>query len=65
MSVAKVGAAKLIPEAELSSDSLFKEVNEIMSDNKLQEDMSAKSKKIGVPDASDRLIKVMVGLVNK
>ncbi|CAJ1186271.1 UDP-N-acetylglucosamine--N-acetylmuramyl-(pentapeptide) pyrophosphoryl-undecaprenol N-acetylglucosamine transferase [Companilactobacillus paralimentarius] len=65
MSVAKVGAAKLIPEAELTSDSLFKAVNEIMSDNSVQAEMSEKSKNIGVPDAADRLIKVLTDLVNK
>lgn len=65
LSVSKVGAAKLIPEAELTSDSLFKEINDIMSDKAVQQQMSSESKKIGVPDASDRLIKVLTGLVNK
>lgn len=65
MSVVKVKAAKMIPEKELTSDSLFKEINEIMSDSKVQEEMSANSKKIGVPDAADRLIKVLSDLVNK
>jgi len=65
LSVSKVGAAKLIPEAELTSDSLFKEINEIMSNKSVQQEMSAKSKKIGVPDAADRLIKVLTDLVNK
>jgi len=65
MSVSKVGAGRLIPESDLNSDSLFKEINEIMSDKKLREDMSAKSKKIGVPDSADRLIKVLTDLVNK
>ena len=65
MSVSKVGAAKLIPEAELTSDKLFQEVNDIMSDAAVQQEMSDNSKKIGVPDAADRLIKVLTGLVNK
>ncbi|WP_057880156.1 undecaprenyldiphospho-muramoylpentapeptide beta-N-acetylglucosaminyltransferase [Companilactobacillus kimchiensis] len=65
MSVSKVGAAKLIPEKELTSESLFKEINDIMSDTTVQQTMSVKSKEIGVPDAADRLIKVLTDLVNK
>lgn len=65
MSVAKVDAAKVIVESELTSESLFKEINEIMSDPDVQTKMSENSKKIGVPDASDRLIKVLTDLVNK
>ena len=42
-----------------------KEINQIMSDTDLQQEMSNNSKKIGVPDATDRLIKVLVDLVNK
>jgi len=63
MSVSKVGAAKLIPEAELTSDSLYEAVNEIMSDSKVQAEMSEKSKHIGVPDSADRLIKVLTELI--
>lgn len=65
MSVSKVGAAKTIPESELTPELLFNEINEIMSDSQLQKDMSEKSKKIGVPDSADRLIKVLTDLVNK
>jgi len=65
MSVSKVGAAKLIPEAELTPASLFNEIDAIMSNNEIQEAMSTKSKKIGVPDAADRLIKIITGLINK
>lgn len=65
MSVAKVDAAKVIVESELTSESLFKEINEIMSDPDVQTKMSENSKKIGVPGASDRLIKVLTDLVNK
>ena len=64
-SVSKVGAARVIAEAELTPDSLFKNIDEIMGDKKLQSEMSEKSKKTGVPDAADRLIKVLSDLVNK
>ncbi|GEO57403.1 UDP-N-acetylglucosamine--N-acetylmuramyl-(pentapeptide) pyrophosphoryl-undecaprenol N-acetylglucosamine transferase [Companilactobacillus paralimentarius] len=65
LSVSNVGAAKLIPESDLTPDSLFKEINEIMSSESIQKEMSDKSKKIGVPDAADRLIKILTDLVNK
>ncbi|HIY91372.1 MAG TPA: UDP-N-acetylglucosamine--N-acetylmuramyl-(pentapeptide) pyrophosphoryl-undecaprenol N-acetylglucosamine transferase, partial [Candidatus Companilactobacillus pullicola] len=65
LSVSNVGAAKLIPESDLTPDSLFQEVNEIMSSESIQKEMSEKSKKIGVPDAADRLIKILTDLVNK
>lgn len=65
MSVAKVNAAKVIAESELTSEKLFNEINQIMSDETLQKSMSDNSKKIGVPDAADRLIKVLTDLVNK
>lgn len=65
MSVSKVGAAEIITESQLTSESLFMEINNIMNNQELQEKMSAESKKIGVADASDRLIKVLTGLVNK
>ncbi|WP_125567721.1 undecaprenyldiphospho-muramoylpentapeptide beta-N-acetylglucosaminyltransferase [Companilactobacillus insicii] len=65
MSVAKNGAAKVIPESELTADGLFDEINRIMNDKTIQSSMSEASKKAGVPDASDRLIKVMTNLVNK
>ncbi|KRK80706.1 undecaprenyldiphospho-muramoylpentapeptide beta-N-acetylglucosaminyltransferase [Companilactobacillus nodensis] len=65
MSVAKNGAAKVIPESELTTDKLFDQVNQIMNDQDVQDKMSKASKENGVPDASDRLIKVMTTLVNK
>ncbi|WP_125589511.1 undecaprenyldiphospho-muramoylpentapeptide beta-N-acetylglucosaminyltransferase [Companilactobacillus jidongensis] len=65
MSVAKNGAATMIPESELTADGLFAEINRIMNDKDVQEKMSDASKQNGVPDASDRLIKVMTSLVNK
>lgn len=65
MSVSKVDAAELIPESELNADKLFEAVDKIMSDASLRQKMSENSKKIGVPDAADRLIKVLTGLVNK
>ncbi|WP_125712654.1 undecaprenyldiphospho-muramoylpentapeptide beta-N-acetylglucosaminyltransferase [Companilactobacillus kedongensis] len=63
LSVAKNGAAIMIPEADLTGDSLYSEINKIMSSEETRNKMSAASKDIGVPDASDRLIKVLTGLV--
>lgn len=65
MSVVKVGAGAMIPEQELTTESLYKEIDQIMGDSAVQKEMSDNSKKIGVPDASDRLIKVLTDLVNK
>ncbi|GAB5057628.1 undecaprenyldiphospho-muramoylpentapeptide beta-N-acetylglucosaminyltransferase [Companilactobacillus alimentarius] len=65
LSVSNVGAAKLIPESDLTAESLFEEIDGIMRDESLQKKMSVESKKIGVPDAADRLIKVLLDLVNK
>lgn len=55
----------MIPEQELTTESLYKEIDQIMGDSAVQKEMSDNSKKIGVPDASDRLIKVLTDLVNK
>ncbi|APX73051.1 undecaprenyldiphospho-muramoylpentapeptide beta-N-acetylglucosaminyltransferase [Companilactobacillus allii] len=65
MTVAQNGAAKMIPEAELTSELLFDEINKIMNDSDTRLKMSKASKEIGVPDAADRLIKVLTDLVNK
>lgn len=63
LSVAKNGAAVMIPESDLTSESLYSEVNKIMSSEDIRDKMSTASKEIGVPDASDKLIKVLTDLV--
>jgi UDP-N-acetylglucosamine:LPS N-acetylglucosamine transferase len=63
MSVAKNGAAVMIPESELTEDTLYSEVNKIMSSKDTRDKMSKASKEIGVPDAADKLIKVLTSLV--
>jgi UDP-N-acetylglucosamine--N-acetylmuramyl-(pentapeptide) pyrophosphoryl-undecaprenol N-acetylglucosamine transferase len=64
-SVAENGAARVIPESELTANKLFDNVSEILTDQQIQKDMSDASKEIGVPDASDKLIEVLTGLVKK
>ena len=64
-SVAENGAAKVIAESDLTADKLFNNVASIMNDQQVQAKMSQASKEIGVPDASDKLIAVLTGLINK
>ncbi len=63
-SVAKNGAAVVLKEPDLNAQSLFDSVNRIMTDESKQKEMSEKSKEIGVPDASDRLIDLMKKLTD-
>lgn len=59
MSLVNRGAAVMIKEANLTSNKLVDTIDDIMKDDKKRETMAANSKKLGVRDASDRLIKVM------
>ncbi|MFD1471462.1 undecaprenyldiphospho-muramoylpentapeptide beta-N-acetylglucosaminyltransferase [Companilactobacillus mishanensis] len=63
--IAANGAANILPESELTGEKLFNNVSEIMNSVDIQNKMSAASKEIGVPDASDKLISVLTGLVRK
>ncbi|MFC6323442.1 undecaprenyldiphospho-muramoylpentapeptide beta-N-acetylglucosaminyltransferase [Companilactobacillus baiquanensis] len=63
LSVAKNGAAVMITEDNLTEESLYSEVNKIMSSKDIRVKMSNASKEIGVPDAADKLIKVLTALV--
>lgn len=63
--IAENGAAEVIAESDLTSDKLFHDVSEIMNDPSKQQKMSDASKANGVPDASDKLIEVLLGLVSK
>lgn len=53
------GAAALIREQDLTGDYLFSVVNNLMTDQGKREQMARASKKIGVPDAADRLIQLV------
>lgn len=64
-SVAENGAAKVIAEKDLTAEKLFQTVSDIMTDNKVLQNMSDASKENGVPDASDKLITVLEELIRK
>lgn len=57
-SLAKVGAAVVIEEPQLA-DRFTSTVDDLMSDAGKLNEMAAASKKMGVPDATDRLIQVL------
>lgn len=55
----KNGAAAMITEDQLDGRSLLLQADRLMQSKELREKMAAASKKMGRPDAADRLIKVM------
>lgn len=63
-SLSDVNAAVLIKENELRADKLVDEINRLMADGELRKQMSAQSRQLGVPDASDRIINLMMDLLN-
>lgn len=62
-SLVKNQAALMIPEEKLTSAKLLQTVDQILSDSKLQTKLATNSRKLGVPDASDRLITVLENLI--
>ncbi|AKP66411.1 undecaprenyldiphospho-muramoylpentapeptide beta-N-acetylglucosaminyltransferase [Companilactobacillus ginsenosidimutans] len=59
------GAAKIMPEADLTSAKLFEGISDILTNENVENEMSDASKEIGVPDASDKLIAVLTDLIKK
>lgn len=55
----KAGAAIVIAESDLNPNNFISSIDHILLDHKYADEMSAASKKLGVPDASDQVIKVM------
>lgn len=55
----KAGAAIVIAENDLNPNNFISSIDHILLDSKYADEMSAASKKLGVPDASDQVIKVM------
>lgn len=55
----KAGAALVIPENDLNPNNFISSIDHILLDEKYAEEMSKASKALGVPNASDRVIKVM------
>lgn len=55
----KAGAALVIPENDLNPNNFVSSIDHILLDEKYADEMSKASKALGVPDASDQVIKVM------
>ncbi|MEI5994863.1 undecaprenyldiphospho-muramoylpentapeptide beta-N-acetylglucosaminyltransferase [Candidatus Enterococcus mansonii] len=58
-SLVKSGAVEMITDQELTGHSLVKAIDEILLDEKRHQQMADASKHEGIPDASDRLYKVV------
>ncbi|VEF48490.1 UDP-N-acetylglucosamine--N-acetylmuramyl-(pentapeptide) pyrophosphoryl-undecaprenol N-acetylglucosamine transferase [Bacillus freudenreichii] len=59
------GAAIMLPEKELSSQKLISALDEILLDDKKRKSMGEASKKLGMPDASDRLYDVLLNMIER
>ena len=59
------GAAQLLLENELTSNILVEHIDGILMDDKKLEDMKIAAKKLGIPDAANRLYSLMQNLVNE
>lgn len=63
MSLVNQQAAKIIAEKELTKDIFIQTIDELMEHPVKREEMAFNAKKAGVPDASDRLIKVIRDII--
>lgn len=54
-SLVNAGAIKMIPDADLTGESLIDAVDEIMNDSEKREAMAKASRQEGIPDAAERL----------
>lgn len=61
-SLVNVGAAEIIKEADLTGESLVKQADQLMQDDQLRQGMAEASKHLGVPDAADRVLDVVLSL---
>lgn len=65
MSLVNNDAAKLITEDTLTGEKLIEVADELMLNDDIREKMAENSRKMGVPDAADRLIVVMENLIKE
>lgn len=61
-SLATVGAAEIIKEADLTGETLIAKADQLMTNDALRQDMATASKQLGVPDAADRVLDVVEAL---
>jgi UDP-N-acetylglucosamine--N-acetylmuramyl-(pentapeptide) pyrophosphoryl-undecaprenol N-acetylglucosamine transferase len=64
-SLSNHGAAELLLEKDLNSNSLVNSIDQILLNNEIVKEMKVKAKKIGVPDSAERLYSLMRQLVKE
>ncbi|EXJ22856.1 UDP-N-acetylglucosamine--N-acetylmuramyl- (pentapeptide) pyrophosphoryl-undecaprenol N-acetylglucosamine transferase [Alkalibacterium sp. AK22] len=64
-SLSDAHAALLLKESELNSDVFMQAVSQLMKDEPKRLKMAQQAKEIGVPDASDRIIQLMIDLIRQ
>lgn len=64
-SLVNVGAAEIIKEADLNGATLVAKADQLMTDQHLRHEMALASKHLGVPDAADRVLDVVLSLQQK
>ncbi|PRY83956.1 undecaprenyldiphospho-muramoylpentapeptide beta-N-acetylglucosaminyltransferase [Alkalibacterium olivapovliticus] len=64
-SLSDADAAVLIKETELNGQMFIDSINKLMTDESKRSIMTRNAKALGVPDASDRLIHLMLELISK
>ena len=62
-SLVRAGAAQLIPDSELTGQKLVAAIDEILLNEEIHKKMADRSRKEGIPDASQRLYRVVKELV--
>ena len=63
VSLVKAGAVKMLTDNELTGSLLVETIDEIMSNEALRQQMAAASRKEGIPDAAERLQKLVKEIV--
>lgn len=64
-SLEKIGASKVIADADLTGERLVRAIDSIMNDDTLLQNMSKASKSQGIVDASQRLYKLVLEVTEK
>ncbi|AEB29496.1 undecaprenyldiphospho-muramoylpentapeptide beta-N-acetylglucosaminyltransferase [Carnobacterium sp. 17-4] len=64
-SLVNKNAAKLINESELTGEKLVQTLDELMLNTNMRQEMAKNAKKMGMPDASDRIIELINEIVKK
>ncbi len=64
-SLVENGAALLLEEDELTSESFIESIDKVMTDDDYRDSLENKAEKMGTPDASSRLIQLMIELAEE